>query len=402
MRIHHFIRFVFATVFFLAFTNNKLSAYQHADELEGVLEKILKAWDSRAAQSESVTASWKHGSLNSDYWSTYQADTNIIPEAHNLFLLKNDSYMYETTRHNRYSFREFSGFESKYAYLNFNNAIKNHFKNTECFKTKPFNYSKIYNFELHTELFTREDSNYSFALLTSVAKKKKDPRAYLYNDLIIAPFLLSFRPHLSHLKKEIRKENLKYTYFNGEECILLSQIENKLSFSYWIDPNLNYSIVRMKSFLNKNPCTQLDIEYTRQNSQPISPVSWKAIVFNDQGTFPGSSQIFQYAQFDVEHCDFNSDLSSDQFILALPDQTLVCDEVNNKQYLHVKNNVMRDININERTLFASDTFSTTNQDDQSKALNWKLVFGCVLFLIAYLLFKIHGFYKTRAQNSPQT
>ncbi len=394
--------YLFAMIVVFTFSGNYLVASETSIKFENNVDRIFHAWKTRTANSQSIEASWRHDQENTEFWSTYQADSNVNPKTENKFSMKENAFRYETIRRNRYSYREYSGFERKYTYRGFDNAIRNRFVNTEQYYFKLFNYTKIYDSKLISELFNRKGSEYSFALINSINTKKKNPREFLIDDLIIAPFLLCFRP-LEYLisKKEDFKKPLKHSKLNGNDCILLSFKRDGVSYRYWIDPSKEYNVVRMISYIKRFPCTQLDIEYSIQNQDFLIPTSWKAIVFDDKGSYPGRSQIFQYSQIDVLDCKFNIDYTDDNFVATYPDKTLIINEIQNKNYLHVNHEKTRSLEIEEVKLLASDSFSAPMRVKKPESNKKWLIMGCIIFLVLYVLIKARKTFFSRPQSTPQ-
>jgi hypothetical protein len=367
------------------------------------VDHILQAWKERSEKIQSIEALWEHDQTDIEFWSTYQADTKINPHAPNKFLLRGNAFRYETKRRNRHSFREYSGFERKFTYRTFDNAINNQLTNIENYNFKVYNFTKIKTTKLISELFTHSENGYSFAHINSLDAKKTNLKEFLIDDLIVVPFLLYFRP-LEYIssKKEGFQTPLKHSNVNGIDCIVLDRIMDSYSFRYWIDPAKGCSIIRMISFIDQFPCTQLDIKYSTNVKTVLFPSSWKSIVFDNNDSYPGRSRIFQYTQVDVLECKTNSNIQDQELIPVYPDMTLVENRLKNKTFLKINEKETRSLNVSETKLLASDTFSTPSVAKQSKLLNWNLIGGCVLFLAGYLFIKMRMLYLKRLQSSPKS
>lgn len=140
----------------------------------------------------------------------------------------------------------------------------------------------------------------------------------------IQPILWAFMPLESHgggfAAKNLRVSSTKGRIDN-RDCIIVNQeigtVDDRVSF--WLDPELDYCIVRYDYKWRGNTLSQIDISYEADTVAGWVPVRWTVTSLEPTG------RPYRVIESTVTSYEINPSFADDEFVIDFPAGTIVTD-----------------------------------------------------------------------------
>ncbi len=151
-------------------------------------------------------------------------------------------------------------------------------------------------------------------------------------DVDLIPMLMTYRamlPAISSLSREHCTLLEQRGNIGGRECLIVEcrASDDSPARLYWVDPALNYVVVRFAEGIHGEEYLREDIQYRRDPRYGPVPGEWRVVYLPEKGSL-AMSKTYRMTRY-----EFNEPIAPERFELAFPRGTRVSDQVANRRYV---------------------------------------------------------------------